>query len=63
MMAQTEFINPLFMTATGNGLLTDGQRATAKTTKKTVGCRIGPNEFLGTGIRPLMQKKLYERSR
>lgn len=33
MMAQTEFINPLFMTATGNGLLTDGQRATAKTTK------------------------------
>ena len=23
----------------------------------------GPNEFLGTGIRPLMQKKLYERSR
>ena len=48
----------------------DGQRSAHRRSagdgqndEKTVGCRIGPNEFLGTGIRPLMQKKLYERSR
>ena len=45
MMAQTEFINPLFMTATGNGLLTDGQRATAKTTKKLLDAESGRTSF------------------
>lgn len=34
MMSQTSFINPLFMTTRGDGILIDGERATAKTTRK-----------------------------
>lgn len=36
MMSQTDFINPLFLTADGNMLLTDNKTVTAKVTKRVV---------------------------
>ncbi len=45
MMAQKEFIDPLFMTARGNGVLTDGETATAETTKKLLNAESGRRSF------------------
>lgn len=45
MMAQTNFINPIFMTAAGENILQDGERAVAKTTKRVLEAESGRKSF------------------
>lgn len=45
MMAQTNFINPVFMTAAGEDILRNGERVFAKTTKKLLEAETGRKSF------------------
>ncbi|HIW97870.1 MAG TPA: M23 family metallopeptidase [Candidatus Tidjanibacter gallistercoris] len=45
MMSQTEYINPLFMTARGSDLLADGETVKVKTTRKLLNAEAGRKNF------------------